>query len=321
MPAVGALLWLLSGFYTVGTDQTGLVTRFGRLVDQRVDAGLHYAWPWPIERVYTPRTTDVRSIDVGFTTLGQKAPEARSSDTLTGDENILKIMLVVQYKIRDPAAFLFHVEDPHWLVERTVESALSTLVAALPVDDVLTTAKDEIQVRVIARAQEMLDAHESGLVLLGGNLQVVDPPVPVGAAFKEVASAKKDSERLLDEAREYEGRVLPEARGQAERVLSAAQGAYADRLNQAQGEAARFLSVLAEVSPGAGGDARAAVRREHGTAARADGSHCARPFRAAPGRPRSRSWSEHRQAAGPFDAYGHRKTVAASARVGRSSGY
>jgi modulator of FtsH protease HflK len=246
LPAVAALAWLLSGFYTVGTDQTGLVTRFGRLVDQRVDAGLHYAWPWPIERVYTPRTTDVRSIDVGFTTLGQAAPEARSSDTLTGDENILKIMLVVQYKIRDPAAFLFHVEDPHWLVERTVESALSTLVAALPVDDVLTTAKDEIQVRVIARAQEMLDAHESGLVLLGGNLQVVDPPVPVGAAFKEVASAKKDSERLLDEAREYEGRVLPEARGQAERVLSAAQGAHADRLNQARGEAARFMSVLAE---------------------------------------------------------------------------
>jgi membrane protease subunit HflK len=244
--SAAVLLWLLSGFYTVSPDELGVVTRFGRLRDSRIMPGLHYAWPRPIERVYTPRTTGVKQLQVGFTTLGLPSPERRSSDTLTGDENILKIMMVVQYKVLDPMAYLFKTEDAHGLVERAVQFAVSRQVAALPVDDVLTTAKDEIQVRAIALAQGLLDAYEAGIVLLGGSLQVVDPPVPVLAAFKEVASAKKDSERLLDEAREYESKVLPEARGQADRIISDARGFHADRVGRARGDAGRFLSILTE---------------------------------------------------------------------------
>ncbi|MFH0981025.1 MAG: FtsH protease activity modulator HflK [Planctomycetota bacterium] len=240
------LVWLASGFYTVGTDERGVVLRFGRVHDKGIESGLHYTWPRPIERAYTPRISDVKSLEVGFATLGQKSSEARRSDTLTGDENILKIMMVVQYQIRDPVAYLFRAEEPHWLVERTVESAMIRLVASLSVDDVLTTAKDEIQVKAIALAQGWLDAYQAGITLLGGNLQVVDPPVPVSPAFKEVASAKKDAERMLDEAREYEGRILPEARGQAQRLLSEAQARATERINRARGDTDWFLSLLAE---------------------------------------------------------------------------
>ena len=245
--AAAALVWLLSGFYTVGTDELGVVTRFGRLYGERTKApGLHYALPWPIDRVYTPRTTEVRLIEVGFTTLGKKSSERRRSDVLTGDENILKVMMVVQYKISDPVAYLFNAEDPHWLVERTVESVMARQVASLKVDDVLTTAKGAIQVEAIASAQDLLNAYGAGIVLLGGNLQVVDPPVPVMESFKEVASAKKDRDRLIDEAHEYCSRVLPEANGRAQQMISRAHGFYADRVDRARGDADRFLSLLAE---------------------------------------------------------------------------
>ncbi len=240
------LVWAGSGFYTVATDEQGVVTRFGRICRRGVPPGLHYALPWLIDRAYTPRTSDVKQIEVGFTTRGEKSSERRRSDVLTGDENILKIMMVVQYKISDPVAHLFVAEDPHWLVERTVESAINRLVAALEVDNVLTTAKDEIQVRAIEIAQETLNAYQAGIALLDGNLQVVDPPVPVMEAFKEVASAKKDSERTIDEAREYAGRVIPEGRGAAQQRISQAQGSYADRVDRAKGDANRFLSLLVE---------------------------------------------------------------------------
>ncbi|MCP4593311.1 MAG: FtsH protease activity modulator HflK [bacterium] len=243
---LGLLVWAASGFYTVGTDEAGVVTRFGRVLPDRVEPGLHYALPWPVDRVYTPRTTDVKNINVGFTTKGEKWAERRRSDMLTGDENILKIMMVVQYKIRDPEANLFGVEDPHWLVERTVESAVNRLVAEREVDAVLTTAKDEVQVEAIRIAQELLDAYGAGIWLLGGNLQVVDPPVPVMEAFKDVASAKKDKERLVDEAREYASRILPEARGRAQQVVSKAKGISADRLSRARGDTDRFLSLFEE---------------------------------------------------------------------------
>ena len=250
--AAAALVWLLSGFYTVGTDELGVVTRFGRLCGERTRAaGLHYTLPWPIDRVYTPRTTEVRLIEVGFTTLGQKSSERRRSDVLTGDENILKIMMVVQYKISDAVGYLFNAEDPHWLVERTVESVMNRQVASLKVDDVLTTAKGAIQVEAIASAQELLDAYGAGIVLLGGNLQAVDPPVPVMEAFKEVASAKKDRDRLIDEAHEYCSRVLPDRSG--------------------QGRCGSLLESAGRIPPGQGHHSHAPVRRDHGARLLEDG--------------------------------------------------
>jgi membrane protease subunit HflK len=165
---------------------------------------------------------------------------------LTGDENILKIMMVVQYRVTKPEDFLFRAEEPHWLVERAVESALNEYVAALLVDDVLTTAKGRIQNDVIDIAQDLLDEWRSGIKLVGGNLQEVSPPVPVLAAFKEVASAKKDSERLIDEAREYGEEKIPRATAEAGGLVTRAEAYRADRVAVAQGDAARFTSLLAE---------------------------------------------------------------------------
>jgi len=243
--------WLFSGFYMVDTNERGVVTRFGKIcgstqAEKSKLPGLHWAWPWPIDRVYTPQTTAVRWIEVGFTTLGEKSPERRRSDMLTGDENILKIMMRVQYKTPDPIAYLFNAEDPHWLVERTVESVVNRLVASLPVDDMLTTAKGRIQIDAITLAQQLLDEYQAGIVLDKGDLQVVDPPVPVQPAFNEVTDAKKDSERTIDQAREYVGSVLPEARGRAQQRISRAEGLSADRVDRARGDANRFLSMLTE---------------------------------------------------------------------------
>ena len=242
---VGLLVWLGSGFFTVATNEKGVVVRFGSF--RRVDnPGIHYAWPWPIDRVYTPRTTEVKRLEVGFKMLGKLSSEPRRSDTLTGDENILKVMMVVQYKIKDPVTYLFEAEQADWLVERAVECAVNQQIASQGVDDVLTTAKARIQIEGIATAQAWLDEYKSGIALLGGNLQQVVPPVPVNAAFKEVTDAKKDSDRAKDEARGYANRIIPQARGEARQIVSRAEGFYASRVNRARGKASRFESVLAE---------------------------------------------------------------------------
>ncbi len=240
------VIWLLSGFYSIDPNQTGIVLRFGTL-HERPKSGMHYALPWPVDRVYKPSTQEVKRIEVGFRGLGQLYAEPRRSDVLTGDENILKINMVVQYKISQPAAYLFRVDEPRWLVERTVESALMECIAKLPVDDVLTTAKGEIEVETIQAAQAMLDAYDAGITLHGGNLQEVSPPAPVIEAFNEVASAKKDRERKTDEAREDGGRVLQEAAGLVGKQVSQARAYYADRTSRAMGNAARFLRLAEEV--------------------------------------------------------------------------
>lgn len=241
-------VWLLAGFYTVGSDERGIVLRFGR-VSATTGPGLHWTPPWPVDRVYHPRATAVQRIEVGFRFLGKLVvteADARRSDMLTGDENILKLMMVVQYKLRDPGGYLFGAERPEFLIERAVEAAMSSAVSFRRVDDILTGSQSEIQVEAIEEAQRQLDLYGSGIVLLGGNLQVVSPPAPVIAAFNDVTAAKKDAEKQVEDARLYANQTVPGARGQAAEIVNGARGQADLRVNQARGEADRFLSMLTE---------------------------------------------------------------------------
>lgn len=239
------VLWLATGFYTVDSNQRGVVTRFGKIW-RRTTPGIHYTLPRPIDRVYTPATTEVRRIEVGFRLKGVLWAEKRRSDMLTGDQNILKVMMVVQYKIRDPEQYLFRVSEPDWLVERAIESSMSAFISRVSVDDVLTTGKAEIEIRTVEDAQAVLDQYGVGVTLLTGNLQVVSPPVPVIEAFNDVARAKKDSERSIEDARVYSNEVIPRSEGEAEGITNAAGGAYEMRVNQAYGSAKRFNDLLVE---------------------------------------------------------------------------
>jgi membrane protease subunit HflK len=127
--AVVLVIWLATGFYTVDSNERGVTTRFGKL-SAHAGPGMHYALPRPIDRVYTPTTTEVQRIEVGFKSGGVLWTEPRRSDMLTGDQNILKIMVVVQYKIKNADQYLFQTSEPDMLIERAVESAMSSYIAS-----------------------------------------------------------------------------------------------------------------------------------------------------------------------------------------------
>lgn len=56
--AAVAVLWLLSGVYIINPDEAGVVLRFGQY-DRTVGPGPHYHLPFPVERVYKPKVTQV----------------------------------------------------------------------------------------------------------------------------------------------------------------------------------------------------------------------------------------------------------------------
>ena len=64
-----AVLYLAGGLFSVKLEQRGVVTRFGRVVNENVPPGIHYHWPWPIESVVLLRTTEIRSMAVSFGTV------------------------------------------------------------------------------------------------------------------------------------------------------------------------------------------------------------------------------------------------------------
>lgn len=250
---VGVLLWLASGIYIVGPDEVGVVQRFGAF-NRETQPGPHYRWPFPVESVQTPKVTQIRRVEVGLRTVGRRTQFAsgqlqdvpQESLMLTGDENIVDVQFIVQYIIRDAKNFLFNVQHQHETVKSVAEAAMREVIGRNKIDAVLTTDKLAIQNDARREMQEMLDRYKAGVRIVAVQLQNVHPPKEVIDAFKDVASAREDKSRFINEADAYRNDLLPKARGQAAVMENRAEAYKQTQIRRAKGDAARFLSVLTE---------------------------------------------------------------------------
>ena len=242
-------LYILSGVYVVQPNEQGVVRRFGRLVNDQVMPGIHYHLPWPVEQIARPKTLQVKVMSVGFRMVDKIkgiGPLPEETQMLTGDENIIDIQMIVQYRVIDPSAFLFSAEEPQWLVRKAAESCLTAIIGSMGVDQVLTTDKLVIEDKLKEQTQTILDRYGCGLQISGAYFQDIGPSEEVAYAFRDVTSAREDRNRLINEAHGYRNEKLPQVRGQAQQMIRQAEAFRTERINRARGESDRFLSLLRE---------------------------------------------------------------------------
>ena len=249
LPLLGAALalWLFTGVYIVGPDEVGVVRTFGEYT-RVAQSGLNYHLPYPIEQVNTPAVTEVKRVEIGFRTLrdGQYRTVEKESLMLTGDENIVDAEMIVQYKIKDPVKYLFRIVQPELTVREAAEASLRTVVGRNKIDETLTTGKFLIQEGTKIQLQLILDKYNSGIHVVAVQLQDVSPPKEVIGAFKDVASAKEDKNRMVNQAEGYRNDVIPKARGEAEAMIRDAEGFKQARIKRSEGDAAKFTTILKE---------------------------------------------------------------------------
>ncbi|AAD36885.1 MAG: HflK protein [Thermotoga sp. 47_83] len=245
-------IYFLTGVYQVGPSEVALLKTFGRFTSV-VPSGIHYHLPYPIQSHVTVDVTTVRKIEIGFRSIQrgerisyQSVPQ--EAIMITGDNNLVSVEAVVQYRVKDPVAYAFNITEADSIVRFTTESVLREKVAMRSIDDVLTSGRDEIGFKTAQMLQEILDSYNCGIKVENVYLQEVVPPDPVVDAFDDVNNARQDKERLINEARKYANDVVPKAQGQAQEILRQAE-AYAQEVYlKALGEAKRFEEVLEEYS-------------------------------------------------------------------------
>ncbi len=243
---IGALVaWFLSGIFIVDAAEQGVVTRFGEY-NRTVSPGPHWA-PRFIEAVQKVDVLQVREENIGFVRKGaSKSAVPRESLMLTEDENIVDVQFAVQYRVKDPAAYLFRVAQPEQTLRQVTESAVREVVGRSEMDFVITGGRDAVAAEVQLLTQEILDRYETGLQITSVNMQDAQPPEQVRDAFFDAIKAREDQQRIINEANAYKADVVPKSRGDAEAVLQRAE-AYKQRVIAAStGEADRFVSVLEE---------------------------------------------------------------------------
>jgi modulator of FtsH protease HflK len=245
------LVWFATGFYRVDPDELGVELLFGKFYE-RTQPGLNWNLPAPIGQVFTPKVTRVNAVQVGVRsateprtrTVGRAVPE--ESLMLTGDENIIDIRFVIFWVINDAQKFVFNIRNPEATVKAASEAAMREVVGRIEFEFARTRGRSQIQKEVHALLQQIMDSYGSGIQITDINLQQVEPPDNVLAAFRDVQAASADKERATNEATAYLNEVAQQAQGEAARIHNEAEAYKAEKIALATGEAARFLSVLQE---------------------------------------------------------------------------
>lgn len=228
---LGAIVWAASGFYTVQEAERGVVTRFGKLYDI-VQPGLNWK-PTFID--------NVRPVNV------QRVLELNTSGSmLTKDENMVLVEMTVQYRIEDPAKYLFNVNKPDDSLKQATDSALRYVVGHMTMDDILTTGRAVVRENTWNALREIIKTYDMGLLITDVNFQYARPPEEVKAAFDDAIKAQEDEQRLIREAEAYARGQEPIARGQAQRIVEQANAYKEQVVLNAKGEVERFTRVLPE---------------------------------------------------------------------------
>lgn len=240
------LLWLATGIYSVGPGEQAVIRQFGEMV-YVTGPGLRYRLPWPIQRHDIVDVSTIRSAEIGYRTIGSTVVDVpEEALMLTGDENIVRVHMFVQYRVKDAARFLFNVKDPEESLRIAAEVALRSAVGQNTVDQSMTDGRAEVEAQIAELLQSLLDTYGTGISLSGVKLLVVDPPEQVKDAFHDVVRAWEDRERLVQEAEGYRADLIPRARGEAQAMIEEAEAYRERRILEAQGDVANFVLVRQE---------------------------------------------------------------------------
>ena len=235
-----AAIYVLTGVYVVNPGEQAVIRRFGALQPGTVTEEIHYRLPYPIDQVEKVNVSEVRRADIGMS-LKEHMHQGDDSPTLiqllTGDENIITSEAIVHYNVDS---------NDEQLVRRSVESALVELMASMAVDDILSTEKVAAQNFVIEEVQNTLDSYNSGIQVTVFNIQNINPPEAVAAAFLDVNAAKEDKEKEINQANGYYNSLIPEARGKADAQIAQAEAYKTEVVNTAVGDTDKFISMLTE---------------------------------------------------------------------------
>ncbi|MGC6378049.1 FtsH protease activity modulator HflK [Bisgaard Taxon 45] len=228
---IGAIVWGVTGFYTIKEAERGVVMRFGEL-HSIVQPGLNWK-PTFIDRVIPVNVEQVKELRT-------------QGAMLTQDENMVKVEMTVQYRVHDPAKYLFSVTNADDSLNQATDSALRYVIGHMSMDDILTTGRSVVRENTWKTLNTIIEPYNMGLEVVDVNFQSARPPEEVKDAFDDAIKAQEDEQRYIREAEAYAREREPIARGDAQRILEEAT-AYKDRVVlDAKGEVERFERLLPE---------------------------------------------------------------------------
>jgi membrane protease subunit HflK len=151
----------------------------------------------------------------------------------------------MQYRISDAFESRYGVAEIVSTLRDAAQAAVREVVGRMTVDGVLTERRGEVEIESERLLQDIVDSYAMGIEVMQIELQQVQPPEEVRAAFDDVVAAAQDANLAINQAKGYENEVLPRSRAEAIELTESAH-AYRDaKIAESRGEADRFSALLA----------------------------------------------------------------------------
>lgn len=250
---IAVIVFVSSSFFVVDQTEQAVVLLFGKY-NRIAGAGLHFKLPVGIEQNYNVATQVVHNMSFGFrteragvTSIQSPADYPEESIMLTGDLNIIDVEWIIQYRIDDPKAWLFNVQNKDKTIRDISQSVVNRLVGDRAILDVMGNERANIELQAQEDMNKVFQLYGLGINVITVKLRNIVPPKgSVQNAFEDVNKSIQDMNRLINEGKEQYNKEIPKARGQAQQIIQNAEGYAAERVNKAQGDASRFLAVFDE---------------------------------------------------------------------------
>ena len=255
--------YLASGLTLLMPWEHGVRMRFGKIVDGRLEAGLHYHLPAPIETIVRTDMARVRRVEVGFRTdpsvpamtsdllWETKRGKARyrkieqESTMLAGDESLIDLSMVVHYHPTDTVTHWLHIKNIEEVIRGLTESSAREVLSSRSSDLVFSESRTRLMEEIDEHLSTRVEQLGLGIQVLAVYTHDLHPPLDVVPAFRDVFSAKEDKARLLSEAQAYRNEALPRASGKRTQNLAEAESFAVERRLHAEGDGLKFEQVAA----------------------------------------------------------------------------
>jgi len=250
---IGIILLVIlaaNSIYSLNSGEEAVVTRFGRHINTEKSAGLKVKIPF-VDRAYIVNVQGVRRMDFGSRPInGVYVSIPEEALMLTGEESRVNGLVnadwVIQYRISNSYNFLFKVDDPESTIHSVTQAAYRRVVAAYPLEAILTDRKEDMQREIMRDLQEILNKYEMGVEITAVQLQDASPPDEVREAFLDVTMSLEDKIAKTNEAERYRNEEIPRAEGRAVAAVNEAEAYSERRINEAIGAVARYSAIEVE---------------------------------------------------------------------------
>jgi membrane protease subunit HflK len=262
------VLFLCSGFFTVGPSEKAIILRFGEPVGKGqkalLSSGWHWSFPYPIDEVVKIPITEIQQVkstigwyfmapneEAAYKATGvEPADSSRPSLTpgmdgyvISADRNIIHTRATLYYQVDDPVRYVFGFDSASNTVQNALNNALLSTAAHFAVDDILYNNRAAFQDAVLQRVSDLADQERLGISIDHCNVESM-PPRQVKYIFDQVTGARENRNKILYEAHSYENQVTNNSAAQAFTITSLAISARSRYIQSLEADAKAFSALL-----------------------------------------------------------------------------